>query len=81
MRLREVSRMSCCARVIRSRVTNCSGVIPVACLNTREKWKGLKLHQFGQRLDGDLLSEMLAHVILHFAELPNGQATVEVGLL
>jgi hypothetical protein len=29
--------MSCWARVIRSRVTNCSGDIPVACLNTREK--------------------------------------------
>ena len=28
--------------VIRSRVTNWSGDIPVACLNTREKWKGLK---------------------------------------
>ena len=33
--------MSCWARVIRSRVTNCSGDIPVACLNTREKWNGL----------------------------------------
>src|SRR5258707_15535120 len=28
-------------RTIRSRVTNCRGDVPVACLNTREKWKGL----------------------------------------
>jgi hypothetical protein len=41
MTLREVSRMSCCARVIRSRVTNYSGDMPVVCLKTREKWKGL----------------------------------------
>ena len=26
---------------MRSRITNCRGVIPVDCLNTREKWKGL----------------------------------------
>jgi hypothetical protein len=33
--LRELSRMNCWARVTRSRVTNCSGDIPMACLNTR----------------------------------------------
>ena len=33
--------MSCWARVIRARVTNCNGVIPVDSLNTRAKWNGL----------------------------------------
>ncbi len=72
--------MSCCAWVIRSRVTNCSGDIPVDCLNTREKWNGLK-STIGQLFDGDVFGEMLAHIILHFVELPNGQTSTEVGLL
>ena len=42
--------MSCWARVIRWRMTNCSGDIPVACLNTREKWNG-SFHQLRERLD------------------------------
>ena len=37
MRLREVSRINRCALSMRSRVTNCRGVIPVDCLNTRQK--------------------------------------------
>ena len=41
IRLRDVSRMSCCARVTRSRVTKRSGDMPVDCLKIREKWKGL----------------------------------------
>ena len=34
MRLREVSRMKCWARVTCSRVANCSGDVPMTCLNT-----------------------------------------------
>jgi hypothetical protein len=35
------------------------------------KVEGAQFHQLGRCLDGDILSEALAHIILHFAELPN----------
>jgi hypothetical protein len=43
--------------------------------------EGTQIHQFGQSLYGTVLSEMLAHVILNLAELPNRQAAMEIGLL
>ena len=54
---------------------------PRCVLEHTGKVEGTQVHQFGQSLYGNVLSEILVHVILNFAELPNRQATTEVGLL
>jgi len=72
--------MSCWEWVMRSRVTNCSGVTPVACLNTREKWNGLGSTSSAKRSTENLLREMLSNAVLHLSELVNGKPAPEIGL-
>src|SRR6516165_8268802 len=42
------------------------------------KVEGAQLHQVGQRLDRNVLSETFAHIVIHLSKLPNRQTAAEV---
>ena len=65
--------------MIRSRVTNWSGLSPVVCLKTREKWNGLsstRLANESTEISSESRSLMWSSTLV---ELADGQAAVDLG--
>ena len=52
----------------------------MTCLNMREKWNELSSNNWANDSTEMVLSEPLAHIVLHFPKLPDRQTATVFGL-